>query len=169
MFPILARASSALALGSGALLLEAALELLLDELDEPDEPDELEVVDADDDAVEELDSPALSVDVCDAVSQAATKKATAASAIRRCNMVMLPVLKSGLSAIRLSGCCPVYSPVLTTVALSRRCFDRFEAFADGRMKTSLVVPGTPGPTNLVTYYRKFLIIETKTPFATIIS
>ena len=52
----MARASSALALGSGALLLEAALELLLDELDEPDEPDEpdeLEVVDADDDADEE--------------------------------------------------------------------------------------------------------------------
>ena len=51
--------------------------------------------DPDADAVEEVDdavvSPALSVDVCDAVSQAATKKATANSAIRRCNMIMLPV------------------------------------------------------------------------------
>ena len=51
--------------------------------------------DPDADAVEEVDdavvSPALSVDVCDAVSQAATKKATAKSAIRRCNMIMLPV------------------------------------------------------------------------------
>ena len=71
--------------------LEAAPELEeldeLDELDEPEEPEEpeLEDVDADDEAVDELDSPALSVDVCDAVSQAATKKATAASAIRRCN------------------------------------------------------------------------------------
>ena len=87
----------------------------LDELDEPEEP-ELEEVDADDEAVDELDSPALSVDVCDAVSQAATKKATAASAIRRCNMVMLPVFNPGLSAIRLSGSCPMNSPVLTTVA-----------------------------------------------------
>ena len=86
-----------------------------DELDEPEEP-ELEEVDADDEAVDELDSPALSVDVCDAVSQAATKKATAASAIRRCNMVMLPVFNPGLSAIRLSGGCPMNSPVLTTVA-----------------------------------------------------
>ncbi|GIS12747.1 MAG: hypothetical protein CM15mP115_18980 [Alphaproteobacteria bacterium] len=81
----------------------------------PEEP-ELEEVDADDEAVDELDSPALSVDVCDAVSQAATKKATAASAIRRCNMVMLPVFNPGLSAIRLSGGCPMNSPVLTTVA-----------------------------------------------------
>ena len=93
----------------------------LDELDEPEEPEEpeepvLEEVDADDEAVDELDSPALSVDVCDAVSQAATKKATAASAIRRCNMVMLPVFNPGLSAIRLSGGCPMNSPVLTTVA-----------------------------------------------------
>ena len=87
----------------------------LDELDEPEEP-ELEEVDADDEVVDELDSPALSVDVCDAVSQAATKKATAASAIRRCNMVMLPVFNPGLSAIRLSGGCPMNSPVLTTVA-----------------------------------------------------
>ena len=105
----------------------------LDEPDEPDEPDELdeldaldaldeseepelEEVDADDEAVDELDSPALSVDVCDAVSQAVTKKATAASAIRRCNMVMLPVFNPALSAIRLSGGCPMNSPVLTTVA-----------------------------------------------------
>ena len=87
----------------------------LDELDEPEEP-ELEEVDADDEAVDELDSPALSVDVCDAVSQAATKKATAASAIRRCNMVMLPVFNPGLLATRLSGVCPMNSPVLTTVA-----------------------------------------------------
>ena len=90
----------------------------LEELDEPEEPEEpeREEVDADDEAVDELDSPALSVDVCDAVSQAATKKATAASAIRRCNMVMLPVFNPGLSAIRLSGGCPMNSPVLTTVA-----------------------------------------------------
>ena len=52
-----------------------------------DEP-EADAVDEDDDAVV---SPALSVVVCDAVSQAATKKATAKSAIRRCNMIMLPV------------------------------------------------------------------------------
>ena len=90
----------------------------LDELDEPEEPEEpeLEEVDADDEAVDELDSPALSEDVCDAVSQAATKKAMAASAIRRCNMFMLPVFNPGLSAIRLSGGCPMNSPVLTTVA-----------------------------------------------------
>jgi hypothetical protein len=56
----------------------------------PDEP-ELEVVDADDAAVDEVDSPLLSVVVWDAVSHAAMKKATATSAIRRCNMVMLPV------------------------------------------------------------------------------
>ena len=91
-----------------------------DELDKPEEPaleePELEEVDADDEADDELDSPALSVDVCDAVSQAATKKATAASAIRRCNMVMLPVFNPGLSAIRLSGGCLMNSPVLSTVA-----------------------------------------------------
>ena len=115
-------------LSTAAEELEAAPELdELDELDEPEEPEdpeepeepedpELEEVDADDEAVDELDSPALSVDVCDAVSQAATKKATAASAIRRCNMVMLPVFNPGLSAIRLSGGCPMNSPVLTTVA-----------------------------------------------------
>jgi hypothetical protein len=121
-------ASLSAALSTAAEELEAVPELdgpdeldELDELDEPEEPDEpdepeLEEVDADDEAVDELDSPALSVDVCDAVSQAATKKATAASAIRRCNMVMLPVFNPGLSAIRLSGGCPMNSPVLTTVA-----------------------------------------------------
>ena len=63
----------------------------------PDDEDAVLEVDDDPDAdaVEEVDdavvSPALSVDVCDAVSQAATKKATANSAIRRCNMIMLPV------------------------------------------------------------------------------
>ena len=63
----------------------------------PDDEDAVLEVDEDPDAdaVEEVDdavvSPALSVDVCDAVSQAATKKATAKSAIRRCNMIMLPV------------------------------------------------------------------------------
>jgi hypothetical protein len=99
-------------------LVELAELVELVEPDEPDEPDEpeLEEVDADDEAVDELDSPALSVDVCDAVSQAATKKATAASAIRRCNMVMLPVFNPGLLAIRLSGGCPMNSPVLNTVA-----------------------------------------------------
>ena len=72
-------------------LLAEPLELLELLDDEPDEP-ELEEVDADEAAVDELDSPLLSVVVCDAVSHAATKKATATSAIRRCNMVMLPVL-----------------------------------------------------------------------------
>ena len=59
----------------------------------PDEPElpEFDVVDADDAAVDELDSPLLSAVVWDAVSHAAMKKATATSAIRRCNMVMLPV------------------------------------------------------------------------------
>ena len=118
-------ASLSAALSTTAEELEAVPELdeldevdEVDELDEPEEPEEpeLEEVDADDEAVDELDSPALSVDVCDAVSQAATKKATAASAIRRCNMVMLPVFNPGLLAIRLSGGCPMNSPVLTTVA-----------------------------------------------------
>ena len=114
-------ASLSATLSTAAEELEAVPEL--DELDEPEEPEldepeepELEEVDADDEAVDELDSPALSVDVCDAVSQAATKKATAASAIRRCNMVMLPVFNPGLLATRLSGVCPMNSAVLTTVA-----------------------------------------------------
>ena len=124
-------ASLSATLSTAAEELEAAPELdeldELDELEEPEEPEEpedpedpedpeLEEVDADDEAVDELDSPALSVDVCDAVSQAATKKATAASAIRRCNMVMLPVFNPGLLATRRSGVCPMNSPVLTTVA-----------------------------------------------------
>ena len=77
---------------------EPELEVLdvLDVLEEPELPLEAEpeadAVDEDDDAVV---SPALSVVVCDAVSQAATKKATAKSAIRRCNMIMLPVFSSG--------------------------------------------------------------------------
>ena len=108
MLPMLASLSAAVSVPAAAL--EDAFELDEPELDEPelDEPelDELELevleepelpleeepeadaVDEDDDAVE---SPALSVVVCDAVSQAATKKATAKSAIRRCNMIMLPV------------------------------------------------------------------------------
>ena len=68
------------------LLEELALpELEADELEEPEEPEEpeLAVVEADDAAVDELDSPLLSAVVWDAVSQAAMKKATATSAIRR--------------------------------------------------------------------------------------
>jgi hypothetical protein len=62
----------------------------------PEDEDPEDALPDDEDAVLEVDddavvSPALSVDVCDAVSQAATKKATAKSAIRRCNMIMLPV------------------------------------------------------------------------------
>ena len=113
MLPMLASLSAAESVPAAAL--EDALELDEPELDEPeldepeldepelDEPEldvlaepelpleeepEADAVDEDDDAVE---SPALSVVVCDAVSQAATKKATAKSAIRRCNMIMLPV------------------------------------------------------------------------------
>ena len=76
------------------LLLAAPLELLEDDPEDPEDPDdpELDDVDADEAAVEELDSPLLSVVVCDAVSHAEMKKATATSAIRRCNMLMLPVL-----------------------------------------------------------------------------
>ena len=103
MLPMLASLSAAASVPAAAL--EDAFELDEPELDEPelDEP-ELEVLEEpelpleeepeadavveDDDAVE---SPALSVVVCDAVSQAATKKATVKSAIRRCNMIMLPV------------------------------------------------------------------------------
>ena len=96
MLPMLASLSAAESVPAAAL--EDALELdepeldVLDVLDEPELPleeePEADAVDEDDDAVE---SPALSVVVCDAVSQAATKKATANSAIRRCNMIMLPV------------------------------------------------------------------------------
>ena len=91
-----ASASSALVLAEAAPpeedeLLAEPLEEELEELEEPEDP-ELEEVEAVDDEVEAVDSPALSVAVCEAVSQAATKKATATSAIRRCNMVMLPVL-----------------------------------------------------------------------------
>ena len=153
-------ASLSAALSTTAEELEAAPELdgldeldgleELEELDEPEDP-ELEEVDAEDEAVDELDSPALSVDVCDAVSQAATKKATAASAIRRCNMVMLPVFNPGLLAIRLSGGCPMNSLFSPRWRHSCRSTDRLRVCANGRMKTSLVVPGTPGPTNLVTY------------------
>ena len=91
MLPIVASVSAAL------VCMPAALDEELLE-DEPEEAvsveaelpleDEADAVDEDDDAVV---SPALSVVVCDAVSQAATKKATAKSAIRRCNMIMLPV------------------------------------------------------------------------------
>lgn len=101
MLPMLASLSAAESVPAAAL--EDALELDEPELDEPEldvldvleEPElpleeepEADAVDEDDDAVE---SPALSVVICDAVSQAATKKATAKSAIRRCNMIMLPV------------------------------------------------------------------------------
>ena len=113
MLPTAASLSAALSRAAEELDAVPELDELdeLDELAEPEEPEEpeLEEVDADDQAVDELDSPALSVDVCDAVSQAATKKATAASAIRRCNMVMLPVFNPGLLAIRLSGGCPMNS------------------------------------------------------------
>ena len=96
MLPMLASLSAAESVPAAAL--EDALELdepeleVLDVLEEPELPleeePEADAVDEDDDAVE---SPALSVVVCDAVSQAATKKATAKSAIKRCNMIMLPV------------------------------------------------------------------------------
>ena len=97
MLPMLASLSAAESVPAAALedaleldVLEDALEL--DVLEEPELPleeePEADAVDEDDDAVE---SPALSVVICDAVSQAATKKATAKSAIRRCNMIMLPV------------------------------------------------------------------------------
>ena len=80
-------------LGAGpripALLLEAALELLLDELDEPDEPDEPDELEVDaDDAVESwthqrcLWTSAM-------LFHKRLRKATAASAIGRCNMVVL--------------------------------------------------------------------------------
>ena len=93
MLPMVASLSAAESVPAAAL--EVALELEEPALEEPalEEPElpleeEADAVDEDDDAVE---SPALSVVVCDAVSQAATKKATAKSAIRRCNMIMLPV------------------------------------------------------------------------------
>ena len=149
MLPTAASLSSTLSTPPAEL--EAALEL--DELDEPEVPEvpELEDVDADDEAVDELDSPALSVDVCDAVSQAATKKATAASAIRRCNMVMLPVFNPGLSAIRLSGGCPMNSPVLTTVAPFMSINRSLEGIRRWPYENKPSGPGTPEPTNLVTY------------------
>ena len=145
-------ASLSAALSTAAEELDAVPELdELDELDEPEEP-ELEEVDADDEAVDELDSPALSVDVCDAVSQAATKKATAASAIRRCNMVMLPVFNPGLSAIRLSGGCPMNSPVLTTVAPFMSINRSLEDIRRWPYENKPIGAGnTPEPTNLVTY------------------
>ena len=103
MLPMLANLSAAESLATAAP--EDALELDEPELEVLDEPElpleeepEADAVDedsVDEDAVDEDDdavvSPALSVVVCDAVSQAATKKATAKSAIRRCNMIMLPV------------------------------------------------------------------------------
>ena len=99
MLPMLVSLSAAESVPAAGLedalgLDEPELDVLdvLDVLEEPELPLEAEpeadAVDEDDDAVE---SPALSVVVCDAVSQAATKKATAKSAIRRCNMIMLPV------------------------------------------------------------------------------
>ena len=85
MLPIVASVSAGLVVLPAALPEDALPEDAVLAVDE----------DPDADAVEEVDdavvSPALSVDVCDAVSQAATKKATAKSAIKRCNMIMLPV------------------------------------------------------------------------------
>ena len=90
MLPIVASVSA------GLVVLPA--ELPEDELPEDALPEDAVLAvdeDPDADAVEEVDdavvSPALSVDVCEAVSQAATKKATAKSAIKRCNMILLPV------------------------------------------------------------------------------
>ena len=80
-----------LALPEELELLEEPEDELPDESELPELP-ELEVVEADDAAVDELESPLLSAVVWDAVSHAEMKKATATSAIRRCNMVMLPVL-----------------------------------------------------------------------------
>jgi hypothetical protein len=101
-----ASAPSAVALSvtppDALLALPEELELL-DEPELPDEP-ELDEVEADDAAVDELESPLLSAVVWDAVSHAAMKKATAVSAIRRCNMVMLPVFQSGHPVIRLDEC-----------------------------------------------------------------
>ena len=156
MFPTAASLSAALSTPPDELEAAPELEELeeLEELDEPEEPEEpeLEEVYADDEAVDELDSPALSVDVCDAVSQAATKKATAASAIRRCNMVMLPVFNPGLSAIRLSGGCPMNSPVLTTVAPFMSINRSLEDIRRWPYENKPIGAGnTPEPTNLVTY------------------
>ena len=123
MLPMLASLSAAESVPAAAL--EDALELdepeldvldVLDVLEEPELPleeePEADAVDEDDDAVE---SPALSVVICDAVSQAATKKATAKSAIRRCNMIMLPVFsparRNGLPTFQnLWRCSQIYPP-----------------------------------------------------------
>ena len=119
MLPIAASASLAVALSvappaaladESLLLEELALPDEPDEPEEPEEPDELElpdelaVVEADDAALDDVESPLLSAVVWDAVSQAAMKKATATSAIRRCNMLMLPVFRSGSLTIRLTEC-----------------------------------------------------------------
>ena len=89
MLPIVASVSA------GLVALPPALPAALPEDALPEDAVLAVDEDPDADAVEEVDdavvSPALSVDVCDAVSQAATKKATAKSAIKRCNMIMLPV------------------------------------------------------------------------------
>ena len=89
MLPIVASVSA------GLVVLPAVLPAALPEDALPEDAVLAVDEDPDADAVEEVDdavvSPALSVDVCDAVSQAATKKATAKSAIKRCNMILLPV------------------------------------------------------------------------------
>ena len=88
-------ASLSAAESAPAAALEDALELdepeldVLDVLEEPELPleeePEADAVDEDDDAVE---SPALSVFICDAVSQAATKKA--------CEQIPLVAIRDGM-------------------------------------------------------------------------
>lgn len=92
---------------------ELLAELPEDELPE-EEPalEDVEDVEAVEDDVDAVDSPALSVAVCEAVSQAATKKATATSAMVRCNMVMLPVLVRQVCNRNYSWLSGFYLPLL---------------------------------------------------------
>lgn len=129
MLPIVASVSAALvvlpfalpedALSEDALPEEAALEDAVPVVDEDAVPvvDEDPDVDAVEEVVDAVVSPALSVVVSDAVEQLATKKTTAKSAIRRCNMIKLPlivpafrnVLTTPTSLWRYSNCdLPVY-------------------------------------------------------------
>lgn len=94
---------------------ELLAELPEDELPEDELPEDepaLEDVEAVEDDVDAVDSPALSVAVCEAVSQAATKKATATSAMVRCNMVMLPVLVRQVCNRNYSWLSGFYLPLL---------------------------------------------------------
>ena len=152
-----ASASSALVLAAAALPEDDAL-LDEEELpeDDPEDP-ELEEVEAVEDEVEAEDSPALSVAVCEAVSQAATKKATATSAIRRCNMVMLPVLirqrqKPGLQLV------VWFLPVLAP--FRHPAFDNTSRASQPRNgpmnRHTPRVPATP-TLNLRMYYPKYTI------------